>query len=315
MNIPLKDSNFLKENNARHQFHPMAHPADSLANPPKIITGGEGVRIKDIDGRETIDAVGGLWNVNLGYSCAPVKEAITRQLDALPYYSTFRGTSNDTAITLSYELAEFFAEDGMVRTFFTSGGSDSIETALRLARQFHKLRGEHGRTKFLSLKKGYHGTHIGGASINGNANFRTAYEPLLPGCYHIPAPYTYRNPFNETDPAKLAQLCASALEDEIAGGDVNLPAAEIRGVNAVFQLGEHFAGVALSAQHKCIGHARHDGMGETFAPTIACGLNAHKPRILAILHIANEDSVFNQCCALGGRAFIINRKAAALSGD
>jgi putrescine aminotransferase len=208
--------NFLKENNARHMFHPMAHPADSLANPPKIITGGEGVVIKDVDGNHTIDAVGGLWNVNLGYSCEPVKEAIKKQLDALPYYSTFRGTSNDAVISLSYELAEFFAEDGLVRAFFTSGGSDSIETALRLARQYHKIRSEHGRTKFLSLKKGYHGTHMGGASINGNANFRTAYEPLLPGCFHIPAPYTYRNPFNETDPAKLAQLCAAALEDEIA---------------------------------------------------------------------------------------------------
>ena len=70
--------------------------------------------------------------------------------------------------------------------------------------------------KYLSLKKGYHGTHTGGASVNGNANFRTMYEPLLPGCYHIPAPYTYRNPFNEADPAKLAQLCLQALEDEIA---------------------------------------------------------------------------------------------------
>ncbi|MDF1775380.1 MAG: aminotransferase class III-fold pyridoxal phosphate-dependent enzyme [Rhizobiaceae bacterium] len=208
--------NFLKENNARHMFHPMAHPADSLANPPKIITGGSGVRIRDVDGKETIDAVGGLWNVNLGYSCAPVKEAITQQLDALPYYSIFRGTSNDAIITLSYELADFFAEDGLVRAFFTSGGSDSVETALRLARQFHKIRGEHGRVKFISLKKGYHGTHMGGASINGNANFRTPYEPLLPGCHHIPAPYTYRNPFDETDPAKLAKLCAAALEDEIA---------------------------------------------------------------------------------------------------
>ncbi len=216
MNAPLKDSNFLKENNARHMFHPMAHPADSLANPPKIITGGEGVRIKDIDGKEVIDAVGGLWNVNLGYSCAPIKEAITKQLDALPYYSTFRGTSNDAVINLSYELADFFAEDGMARSFFTSGGSDSVETALRLARQYHKVKGEPGRTKFISLKKGYHGTHMGGASVNGNANFRTAYEPLLPGCFHIPAPYTYRNPFNETDPEKLALLCASALEDEIA---------------------------------------------------------------------------------------------------
>ena len=212
----MKDSNFLKENNARHMWHPMAHPADSLANPPKIIVGGEGVRITDVDGKQTLDAVGGLWNVNLGFSCKPVKEAIAAQLDALPYYSTFRGTSNDAAIELSFMLREFFAPDGLTRAFFTSGGSDSVETALRLARQYHKVRGEPGRVKYLSLKKGYHGPHFGGASINGNANFRTQYEPLLPGCYHIPAPYTYRNPFNETDPAKLAQLCVSALEDEIA---------------------------------------------------------------------------------------------------
>ena len=212
----MKDSNFLKENNGRHFWHPMTSPQDSHQNAPKIITGAQGVKITDIDGHEVIDAVGGLWNVNLGYSCAPVKEAIARQLDQLPYYSTFRGTSNDAAIELAYELGQFFAPDGLSRAFFTSGGSDSVETALRLARQYHKLKGAPGRTKFLSLKKGYHGTHFGGASVNGNANFRTAYEPLMPGCFHIPAPYTYRNPFNETDPERLAQLCAAALEDEIA---------------------------------------------------------------------------------------------------
>jgi adenosylmethionine-8-amino-7-oxononanoate aminotransferase len=212
----MKDENFLKENNARHMWHPMSHPADSLANPPKIVTGGRGVRITDVDGHETIDAVGGLWNVNLGYSCQPVKDAITAQLEALPYYSTFRGTSNDQVIELSYMLRDFFAPEGLTRAFFTSGGSDSIEIVLRLARQYHKIRGEAGRVKYLSIKKGYHGTHTGGASINGNANFRTQYEPLLPGCFHIPAPYTYRNPFNETDPARLAALCLAALEDEIA---------------------------------------------------------------------------------------------------
>ncbi|GAB4361578.1 MAG: aspartate aminotransferase family protein [Oricola sp.] len=212
----MKDSNFLKENNARHMWHPMAHPADSLANPPKIIVGGEGVRITDVDGKQSLDAVGGLWNVNLGFSCKPVKDAIAAQLDTLPYYSTFRGTSNDAVIELSFMLREFFAPDGLTRAFFTSGGSDSVETALRLARQYHKVRGEPGRIKYISLKKGYHGTHFGGASVNGNANFRTQYEPLLPGCYHVPAPYTYRNPFNESDPARLARLCASALEDEIA---------------------------------------------------------------------------------------------------
>jgi adenosylmethionine-8-amino-7-oxononanoate aminotransferase len=212
----MKDANFLKANNARSLWHPMTAPSDSLSNPPAIITGASGVRIRDVDGHEVVDAVGGLWNVNLGYSCQPIKDAIAAQLDALPYYSIFRGTSNDKVIELAEELRAFFAPDGLVRAFFTSGGSDSVETALRLSRQYHKIKGEPGRVKFLSLKKGYHGTHIGGASVNGNANFRTMYEPLLPGCHHIPAPYTYRNPFNETDPARLAQLCLQALEDEIA---------------------------------------------------------------------------------------------------
>ncbi len=212
----MKDANFLKEHNARSLWHPMAHPADSLANPPTIVTGARGVRITDVDGHEVVDGVGGLWNVNLGYSCQPIKDAIAAQLDALPYYSIFRGTSNDQVIQLAEELRDFFAPDGLSRAFYTSGGSDSVETALRLARQYHKIRGDAGRVKFLSLKKGYHGTHFGGASVNGNANFRSAYEPLLAGCHHIPAPYTYRNPFNETDPARLAQMCLAALEDEIA---------------------------------------------------------------------------------------------------
>ena len=223
----MKDENFLKENNARHLWHPMAHPADSLANPPDIIIGGDGVSITDVDGHTTIDAVGGLWNVNLGYSCQPVKDAIAAQLDRLPYYSIFRGTTNDLVIELSYMLREFFAPDGLSRAFFTSGGSDGVEIALRLARQYHKVRGEAGRVKFLSLKKGYHGTHTLGASVNGNANFRTQYEPLMPGCYHIPSPYTYRNPFGETDPAKLAQACLAALEDEIKFQDPSTIAAMI----------------------------------------------------------------------------------------
>ena len=209
------NSNFLKEHNARHLWHPMAHPSEMQAHPPKVITEAHGVTLTDVDGHRSLDAVGGLWNVNLGYSCQPVKDAIHRQLDELAYYSAFRGTSTAPAIELSVMLADWFEPDGMVRSFFTSGGSDSIETALRLARQYHKITGQRDRTKFISLKKGYHGTHFGGASINGNANFRRNYEPLLPGCFHIPAPYTYRNPFNEQDPARLAEQCANALEDEI----------------------------------------------------------------------------------------------------
>ncbi|MCO6187909.1 aspartate aminotransferase family protein [Rhizobium sp. L1K21] len=223
----MRTSNYLKENNAKRLWHPMAHPADSLANPPDIIVEGEGVEIVDVDGHRLVDAVGGLWNVNLGYSCEPVKQAISSQLNRLPYYSIFRGTTNDNVIELAEMLATFFAPDGLSRAFFTSGGSDGVEIALRLARQYHKIRGEAGRVKFLSLKKGYHGTHTLGASVNGNANFRTQYEPLMPGCFHTPAPYTYRNPFNETDPERLAQLCLAAVEDEIKFQDPSTIAAFI----------------------------------------------------------------------------------------
>ncbi|WP_412553173.1 aminotransferase class III-fold pyridoxal phosphate-dependent enzyme [Shimia sp. MIT1388] len=223
----MKDDNFLTENNARHLWHPMGAPADSHSTPPKIIKGAEGVNITDIDGHSTVDAVGGLWCVNLGYSNDVVKEAIAKQLYDLPYYSAFAGTSNPPAIEASYAVREFFAEDGMSRVFFTSGGSDSVETALRLSRQYHRLRGEPTRTKFISLKKGYHGTHFGGASVNGNNRFRINYEPLLPGCFHLPSPYTYRNPFNETDPAQLAQNIAAAFEDEIAFQDPKTIAAFI----------------------------------------------------------------------------------------
>lgn len=211
----MKDSNFLNENNARHMWHPMGHPGALQNNPPRIISSAQESSITDMDGKTVVDGVGGLWCVNVGYSCEPIKKAIADQLQVLPYYSAFAGTSNEPAIELSYELREMFAPDGMGRAFFTSGGSDAVETALRLARQYHKVRGEPARTKFLSLKKGYHGTHFGGASVNGNNRFRINYEPLLPGCFHIPSPYPYRNPFNETDPAKLAQLCAAAMVDEI----------------------------------------------------------------------------------------------------
>jgi putrescine---pyruvate transaminase len=212
----MHDSNFLIENNAKHLWHPMAHPAEMRAHPPKIVHAAEGVELTDIDGHRVLDAVGGLWNVNLGYSCEPVKKAIRDQLDQLPYYSAFRGTTTSPLIELSVELLEWFKPDGMARSFYTSGGSDSVESCLRLARQYHKLTGQPERTKFIALKKGYHGTHFGAASVNGNSNFRRNYEPMLPGVFHIPAPWTYRNPFGTDDAAEIAKHCAALLEEEIA---------------------------------------------------------------------------------------------------
>lgn len=215
MNMP-KDSNYIKANNARYGWHPMSHPGDMQKNPPRIVTDAEGVEVIDIDGHRLLDAVGGLWNVSLGHSAPTVKKAMTDQIERMAFYNTFRGTTNDRVIELSIALRDYFAPEGMERAFFTSGGSDSVETALRLARQYQRIIGQPERTRFYSLKYGYHGTHFGGASVNGMNKFRRQYEPMLPGCHHLPAPYTYRNEFGTDDPAVIAQGIAARFEADIA---------------------------------------------------------------------------------------------------
>ncbi len=204
----------LKQANARHLWHPMAHPQAMLDSPPDIIARGEGVWVWDIDGHRMIDGVGGLWSANFGHSNRRVRDAIVAQLDELPYYNAFRGTTHPRAIELAEALTAMMAPDGVAAVMFGSGGSDAVEAALKLARQYWKLRGQADRTKFISLRQGYHGVHFGGMSVNGNTNFRRAYEPLLPGCFHVDTPWRYRNPYTD-DPAELGRICAELLEREI----------------------------------------------------------------------------------------------------
>lgn len=204
----------LKQDNAEYLWHPMAHPAAMKKAKPDIVARGEGCWIWDVDGHKMLDGVGGLWASNLGHSATAVRDAIVAQLDELPFYNTFRGTSHPRAIELSAKLVQMMEPDGVAGVMFSSGGSDAVETALKLARQYHKLRGEKDRFKFISLRQGYHGVHFGGMSVNGNTNFRRAYEPLLPGCFHIDTPWVYHNPYTD-DPLKLGEICAELLEREI----------------------------------------------------------------------------------------------------
>ena len=205
----------LKLANAQHMLHPMIDPKAVAESPPLIIDSAEGVHVVDVDGKRYLDTVASLWNVNVGHGRPELKAAITAQLDKLAYYSTFQNTSNPPAIELSQRLVHMFAPEKMKKVLFSSGGSDAVETAMKLARQYWQLQGKAQRTKFVSLKLGYHGVHFGGASLNGNPLFRTAYEPLMPGCMQVESPYLYRNPWGETDPARLAARCADELDRAI----------------------------------------------------------------------------------------------------
>jgi adenosylmethionine-8-amino-7-oxononanoate aminotransferase len=195
-------------------WHPMLHPNEMARRAPIRIVRGDGCYVYDDAGQRLVDGVAGLWNVNVGHNRAEVKAAIGAQLDELEYFQLFDGVSHPRAEELSALLMELLAPEGMRRVIYSSGGSDAVETALKLARQYWRLEGQADRTKFIALKQGYHGTHFGGASVNGNTAFRRNYEPLLPGCFHVETPWLYRNPFTQ-DPEELAAICAQLLEREI----------------------------------------------------------------------------------------------------
>jgi putrescine aminotransferase len=208
------DTASLKRDNAQFLFHPMAHPRAMQQSRPDIIARGEGCWIWDVDGHKMIDGVAGLWSSNLGHSNKRVRDAIVAQLDELPFYNTFRGTTHPRAIELSARVVRMMQPDGVGAVLFGNSGSDAVEGALKMARQYWKVLGQPERTKFISLKQGYHGVHFGGMSVNGLANIRRAYEPLLPGCFHVDTPWLYHNAYTQ-DPQELGRICAGLLEREI----------------------------------------------------------------------------------------------------
>lgn len=210
----LDNDNFLREQNARHQFHPMTHPMISAQHPPQIITHGDGCYVTDIDGNRLVDGLGGLWNVNVGHNRPEVKQAVIDQMDRISYYSSFAGTATAPSIELSAKICEMAAEEEITKVMFSANGSDAVETALKLSRQYWQLMGQPTRTKFISLKQGYHGVHFGGLSVNGAPYYRNAYEPLLAGCFQVDSPWTYRNPYTE-EPEALAQAVLTQIERTI----------------------------------------------------------------------------------------------------
>jgi adenosylmethionine-8-amino-7-oxononanoate aminotransferase len=214
MSATTNDKAWLKENVGLHSFHPMNDPKATEAQRPPIITRGDGVHITDLDGHRMIDCQGGLWCVNAGYGRTEIIDAITTQLHELPYYSLFPGSANAPATRLAAKLVELTGQEDMARVLFSSGGSDSVETALKMARQYWKLAGEPERVKFISLRGGYHGLHFGGMSASGGEAWRRSYEPLVPGFLNVESPNLYRNPFTD-DPEELVEICIRLIEREI----------------------------------------------------------------------------------------------------
>lgn len=185
----------------------------SATHIPTTAVAGDGCYVVDADGKRYLDASGGAAVSCLGHSHPGVIAAIKSQLDALPYAHTGFFTSAP-AEELASLLAEM-SEGHLSKAYFVSGGSEAIECALKMARQYFVERGEPSRAKFIARRQSYHGNTLGALAVGGNAWRRAQFEPLLVDVDHVSPCYAYRDQGdNESDGAYAARL-AQELDDAI----------------------------------------------------------------------------------------------------
>jgi len=172
-----------------------------------IIVRGDGCYLEDANGKRYLDALAGLFAVQVGYSYGEeMGQAALEQMRELPFYTNWT-YAHPRAIELAQEVASLAPGD-LNRCFFVSGGSEAVESAWKLARQYHQARGER-RWKVVSRRTAYHGTTMGALSINGIAELRNAFEPLVPGTVHVRNTNRYHRPVGESE----AEFTAFLLDD------------------------------------------------------------------------------------------------------
>ncbi|MBU8819656.1 aspartate aminotransferase family protein [Mycolicibacterium goodii] len=209
------------------QEHLILHFTSAAAyqdQPPTVMDRGEHCWLTDTQGNRHLDALAGLFCVNIGYSYGEeIGEAVKRQLSQLPYYSNW-GAAQPPSIRLAAKIAEL-APGPLNRVFLTTGGAESNEAAVKLIRQYHQARGEHSRTKFIARRVAYHGTSHGALSINGFTAYRKRFEPLMPGVRHVSNTKRYLRPAGESE-----EQFTSLLLDEMESLIVQEGADTVAGV-------------------------------------------------------------------------------------
>ncbi len=176
-----------------------------------IIVRGEGCYVYDERGKRYLDGLSALFCVNIGHGRADLAQAGADQAKELGFYTNW-SYAHPRAIELATRVAELAPGD-LNRVFFTSGGSEAVESALKLARQYHKLRGKATKTKFIAREIAYHGTSLGALAATGITGLRTPFEPLAPGGEHVMNTNTYRLPPGVTEEA-FAESIAEKIEFE-----------------------------------------------------------------------------------------------------
>jgi taurine-pyruvate aminotransferase len=199
-----------------------------------VATKAEGSWVSDADGKRYLDAMAGLWCVNVGYGRTELAEAAYEQLKEMAYFPLTQ--SHLPAIKLAEKLNEMLGDEYVI--FFSNSGSEANETAFKMVRQYHQQRGEFNRYKILSRYRAYHGNSMGALAATGQAQRKYKYEPLAPGFIHVAPPDSYRDDINVKDPMELSSvkeidrtmtwelsetIAAMIMEPIITGGGILVP--------------------------------------------------------------------------------------------
>ena len=219
----MTDLTRLQQADKAHFIHPFTDSKSLGEKGTRVIERAEGVYIWDVQGKKLLDGMAGLWCVNVGYGRQSIVDAVSKQMQQLPYYNSFFQCTHPPAIELAKTIAEL-APKHMNTVFFTGSGSESNDTNLRMVRRYWDLKGQPNKKTIISRHNAYHGSTVAGASLGGMSGMHEQGDLPIPKIVHIAQPYWYQEGGDLT-PEAFGLQAAQALETEIlALGEDNVAA-------------------------------------------------------------------------------------------
>jgi adenosylmethionine-8-amino-7-oxononanoate aminotransferase len=196
-----------------HLIHPVTGFRDHQARGVTVLESGRGAWLKDANGKEVLDAFAGLWCVNVGYGQESIVRAAAEQMSRLPYATGYFSYGSEPAIRLAQQLVEL-SPSSLQHVYFTLGGSDAVDAAIRYITFYYNAIGAPERKHFIALERGYHGSSSTSAGLTGLPVFHRNFDLPRENQHHIPCPYPYRSPVGD-DPETLIAASVKALRDKV----------------------------------------------------------------------------------------------------
>ncbi len=202
----------VQEVDRKTHMHPFTSAASHAEGVPKLMVEGSGIHVRDDIGNEYLDAMSGLWCVNVGYGRDEIVDAISDQARRLNYYHTFMSMTNEPAARLADRLISL-APGNMSKVFFGSSGSDTNDTQVKIVWYYHNVLGKPEKKRIIARQRGYHGSTLAGASMSGMPHMHGAFDLPLDRFIHVDQPHYWRNAPTGLTELEYSALLAGNLEE------------------------------------------------------------------------------------------------------